>query len=289
MTAATTWRKMPSLMIPHRNSATMSVKVIASYSSALRTSISPVRRLRPERLWEVDALRGVAIIMMVIYHLLWDLTALGGFPINVFTGFWHYFQVATASLFTGLVGVGLALRYQTMQQQRQVRYAPFFYRGAAVLSWGVVVGVVTYLFDPTMYVRWGILHLIGFSILITWPLLRFRWLNLVLAIALVVAGRVVMLLGLNIGWLDWLGLDASPRQAFDYFPVIPWLALPLFGLFLGNTLYAQGTRRFALPDIGHWTFVRLLRMMGQNSLLIYLLHQPILLLTLTVLGIISPV
>lgn len=265
----------------------MTTSLLVSYRTALSSSIRPVRRLRPERLWEIDALRGVAIIMMIVYHLLWDLHAIGGFSVNIYTGFWHFFQVTTASLFTGLVGVGLALRYQVMQKQGSVHYRPFFFRGAAVFSWGVVVGIVTYLFDSGMYVRWGILHLIGFSILLAWPLLRFRWLNLVLAITILLTGKIVLLLGLNLDALDWLGLDAYPRQAFDYFPLIPWLALPLIGIFLGNSIYVQGDRRFALPEIGNSAFVRLLRFMGQNSLLIYLLHQPILLVTLSALGVIS--
>ncbi len=225
--------------------------------------------------------------MMVLYHLLWDLRALGGWAIDVYTGFWHYFQVTTASLFTGLVGVGMALRYQTMHEQGNVRVEPFLLRGAVVLSWGIVVGFVTFLFSPDMYVRWGILHLIGFSLLVGWPLVRFRWLNLAGAIVLLLAGQVVMALSLNYSWLDWLGLDAMPRQAFDYFPVIPWLALPLLGVFFANTVYRRGGRRFAMPDWGDRLFFRVLRLMGQNSLLIYLLHQPLMLAILAALGIIS--
>ncbi len=265
----------------------MSVNPFSSYLSGLQASVRPVRHLRPDRLWEIDALRGVAIVMMVIYHLLWDLQGLGGYKINVYTGFWHYFQLATASLFTGLVGVGLALRYQTMQAQGAARYRPFFLRGAEIFTWGVVVGVVTYFFDPHLYVRWGILHLIGFSILVAWPFFRFRWLNLALGIALLLWGRGIALAGLNIGWLDWLGLDATPRLAFDYFPIIPWFGLPLIGMFLGNTLYTRGLRRFSLPDLGALAPARLLRLMGQNSLLIYLLHQPIMIALLTLLGIVS--
>lgn len=266
----------------------MIANLSTSYASALRASIRPVRRLRSDRLWEIDALRGLAIIMMIVYHLLWDLSALGGYAINVYSGFWRYFQVTTASLFTGLVGVSMALRYQAMREQRKISYAPFFWRGAAIFSWGLVVGIVTFLFDPSMYVRWGILHLIGFSIVVSWPLLRFRWPNLALALALLLAGRVVMRAGLDFSWLDWLGLDASPRQAFDYFPMIPWLSLPLLGLFVGNSLYAHVARRLPLPALGDAPLIRLLRLMGQNSLLIYLLHQPILLAVLTGLGVVSP-
>ena len=40
--------------------------------------------------------------MMVVYHLLWDLHSLGGYDIALRTGFWSYWQITTASLFTTL-------------------------------------------------------------------------------------------------------------------------------------------------------------------------------------------
>jgi uncharacterized membrane protein len=71
-----------------------------------------------ERLWEIDALRGVAILMMVVYHLLWDLASLGGYDITLRSGFWSYWQIVTASLFTGLVGLSLTLSYSRERQTR---------------------------------------------------------------------------------------------------------------------------------------------------------------------------
>ena len=84
---------------------------LTTYLSGMRTSITPVRALRAERLWEIDTLRGIAIIMMVVYHLLWDLASLGGYDIALRTGFWSYWQIVTASLFTTLVGLSMTLSY----------------------------------------------------------------------------------------------------------------------------------------------------------------------------------
>lgn len=65
------------------------------------------------RFWEIDALRGVAIIMMVIYHLLWDLYFFAVLPnIALQVGFWKYYQRTTASLFLTLVGVSLVVSYK---------------------------------------------------------------------------------------------------------------------------------------------------------------------------------
>lgn len=259
---------------------------IKAYLRGMRASVRFNPSLRTDRLWEIDAWRGVAMIMMVIYHFVWDLHGLGGYDIAVRSGFWKYFQLATASSFIAIVGVALAVRYQRMTAPGGAHYAPIFQRGLQVFSWGLVVGAVTYLFQPSQYVRFGILHLIGLSILIAYPFLRFRRLNLILGISLLLLGKLAPLVVQQTGWLDWLVAGQFVRPAFDYFPVIPWFGVVLIGIFIGNTLYRAGTRRFPLPDLSHLLPARLLRLMGQNSLLLYLIHQPILIAVLTLLGLI---
>jgi uncharacterized membrane protein len=261
---------------------------LGTYLSGMRTSITPVLGLREDRVWEIDMLRGVAIFMMVVYHLLWDLQGLAGYDIDVYTGFWHYWQIATASLFLLLVGVSLTLSYH-QSLQRHPDQSPFpkiLLRAAEVFSWGMVVTLVTYLFDPVWYVRFGILHLIGVSMVFGYFFLRFRWLNLVLGILVMALGWVVPVVGLDIEALSWLGLDATPGTVFDHSPMIPWFGRVLIGIFIGNTLYANGVRQFRLPDLSNWLLVRTLRLMGQNSLLIYLIHQPIMIILLVLLGVV---
>ncbi|MEZ4658418.1 MAG: heparan-alpha-glucosaminide N-acetyltransferase domain-containing protein [Caldilineaceae bacterium] len=68
--------------------------------------------IRPNRLWEVGALRGVAIVMMVTYHLMWDLWFFRLVANQTFLSlFWELFQRTTASLFLLLVGVSLTISY----------------------------------------------------------------------------------------------------------------------------------------------------------------------------------
>jgi uncharacterized membrane protein len=262
---------------------------LTSYFSGMRASVRPVLRLRGERLWEIDALRGVAIIMMVIYHLLWDLSSLGGYDIAMRSGFWGVWQNVTASLFTGLVGVSMTLSYARARagQPGGSLWPMFARRGLFVFSWGMVISVVTYLaLGPSAFVRFGILHLIGFSIVIAYPLLRFRWLNLALGVGVIALAPVFASLSIDTPWLEWLA--ATPGHGVDYAPLIPWFGRVLIGIFIGNTLYRGGERRFTfdLPFQNNG-LVTLLRLMGQNSLLIYLLHQPILLATLSLLGVIQ--
>lgn len=263
------------------------MKVLSTYLSALRSSIRPVWHLQSDRLWEIDMMRGVAIVMMVVYHFMWDLRGLAGYDINVYTGFWHIWQQITANFFIGIAGVSLTLSYgraKNRDGKTSSSWGKFVIRGAVVLTWGLVVSVVTYFVDPSHYVRFGILHLIGVSIIIAYPFLRFRWLNLVLGIMLLLMAQIIPFFGLDNPWLAPLGLNAFPPQSFDYFPLIPWFGVVLLGIFLGNSLYTDGQRRFNLPDIGNAFGIRTLRLLGQNSLLIYLLHQPIMIFFLVLLG-----
>lgn len=259
-----------------------------TYFTGLRASVRPVFVLRAGRLWEIDALRGVAIVMMVVYHLLWDLASLGGYDIALRTGFWSWWQIVTASLFTGLVGLSLTLSYNRERQTHPAGslWPKFIIRGLTIFTWGLVIGVVTFLALGTgYYVRFGILHLIGLSIILAYPFLRFRWLNLVLGVLLTLLGPAIQGLRLDLPWFEWLA--PTPGSGVDYAPLIPWFGRVLIGVFLGNLLYPGGQRRFALADHSNNALARLLRLLGENSLLIYLIHQPILLMTLALLGVIG--
>jgi uncharacterized membrane protein len=262
------------------------MSALNAYFSGMRSSVRPVVILKEDRLWEIDALRGVAIVMMVIYHFLWDLHSLGGYDIALRTGFWSYWQIVTASLFTGLVGLSLTLSYNRERQTHPTGslWPKYIIRGLTILTWGVVIGVVTYLaLGVGAYVRFGILHLIGLSIILAYPFLRLRWANLALGVLVILVGSVVPRLELGLPWLEWLA--PTPGSGVDYAPLFPWFGRVLIGIFLGNTLYAGGVRRFSLPDASHNALVRLLRLLGENSLLIYLIHQPILIGILFLLGI----
>ncbi|MEA3335126.1 MAG: heparan-alpha-glucosaminide N-acetyltransferase [Chloroflexota bacterium] len=262
---------------------------LSTYFTGMRASITPVRQARGDRLWEIDLLRGIAIMMMVIYHLVFDLYAFGSYPIDLFGPFWKTWQNITASLFLGLVGLSLTLSYNAARQGGGSGnlFGKYLIRGLQVFSWGMLITLVTFFVNPAVFVRFGILHLIGVSIIISYPLLRFKWLNLFLGIAILVLGQLLPVLNPNISWLGWLGLDQSPGAVFDWAPIIPWYARVVLGILIGNTLYAGGERHFPLPDLSQNVLVRGLRLMGQNSLLIYLIHQPILIVLLTLTGMIS--
>jgi uncharacterized membrane protein len=76
-----------------------------------------------------------------------------------------------------------------------------------------------------------------------------------------------------------LGIEPTNHVYADYFPLIPWSGVVLLGIFLGNTLYTNGERRYPLP-LSSMPFMPL-QWLGERSLMLYLLHQPILVAILT--------
>ncbi len=239
------------------------------------------------RLWEVDALRGVAIVMMVIFHLMWDFWAFRIMPgLVLYAGFWKYFQRTTAITFLLLVGLSLTISYRRTKQ-RQGGVTPdwfkFFWRGSRIFAIGMLFtlfGWVTGFGE----VHIGILHFIGLAIAIVYPLLEYRWVNLILWAVFYILGGILQGINLDHNWLVWFGLHTWDYRPLDYFPLIPWLGVVLLGVFLGNTFYDAKGRLFLLPAWGDLLPIQFLRLLGRHSLLIYALHQPIMIGILYLLG-----
>ena len=80
---------------------------------------------RTARLWEVDFLRGLAIVSMVIFHLAYDLDYFRIYEIDLSHGFWFYLARFTASLFLLLVGISLTLSYSRAKLAGQLSQYPF--------------------------------------------------------------------------------------------------------------------------------------------------------------------
>jgi uncharacterized membrane protein len=136
------------------------------------------------------------------------------------------------------------------------------------------------------FILFGVLHFVGVSIVLAYPFLRLRTFNLFAGSIFILIGIYLQGLTFNFPWLLWLGFVPYNFYTLDYFPIFPWFGLVLIGIFLGNKFYQDGKRGFKLPDLSGSFIVDLLGTLGRNSLAIYLVHQPIIVATLFLLGIV---
>ncbi|KAF1074665.1 DUF1624 domain-containing protein [Methanogenium sp. MK-MG] len=241
------------------------------------------------RFWEIDTARGIAIMMMVTYHMIYDLVYFGVADIAVTSGFWRAFALTCACTFVFLVGLSLHIsRERAMQRGVEGRalVRKYLMRGLFILALGCGITVVTWYVIGGGYILFGILHLIGLSICLAPLFFSLQRKNLIAGVIVLALGLVMTGTGGPI-WLAWLGIHPAGFYSVDYEPLIPWFGLVLLGLGTGAYLYPKGRplRRITQPCP---PVTDLLAAAGRHSLLIYIIHQPVLILLMMVAGIIPP-
>ncbi len=243
------------------------------------------------RYWEIDTMRGIAIICMIVFHSVYLIVFSGYIEIDMFSGFWWIFPRCIAASFLLLVGVSLTISFSRVREKlaQTALVAKFSLRGLMIVGFGACITLVT-LFVPGMEGRtvfFGILHLIGVMIVICFFFLRFNLANLAIGIAVIGLGLGLGLFKFDFNWLLWLGFRPADYYPVDYLPILPWGGFVFIGLFLGNTFYRDGARSFAFPDFGRMIPVRALSFLGRHSLGIYLAHIPIIYGILILIGMIG--
>jgi uncharacterized membrane protein len=239
------------------------------------------------RFWELDLLRGCAVIMMVVFHLAYDLNYFGVYGLDMYSGFWFYLARITAGTFILLVGVSLSLsseRARLLGQQRL--FIKLLKRGLKIFALGLGITAATYLLIANGFIVFGILHFIGASIILAYPFLNMKAQNIIIGLIIIAVGLYLQGMAVNFPWLLWLGLPPRDFYTLDYIPLFPWFGVILIGIFIGNTFYGGYRRRIDPPDLSGYAPTRFFILLGRISLPIYLIHQPVLIMILYLSGLI---
>jgi uncharacterized membrane protein len=236
------------------------------------------------RFWEVDLLRGAAVIMMISFHFAFDLSYFSLLPLDFYSGAWFFLARGTAGLFLLLVGISLVLSASRAEQQKRDVFRHLLKRGLWIFSLGMGLTLASYILIGEGFIIFGVLHLIGISIILSYPLLKRQRLSGLLGFSIIFAGWHLQGMEFDHPCLLWLGLTPAGFYSLDYFPLIPWWGVVLVGVSLGSFFYWGYRRRVRLPDLSSSPPIRPFLALGRNSLLIYLVHQPILIGLLLLLG-----
>lgn len=240
------------------------------------------------RFWEIDALRGIAITLMVLFHLVYDLVFFDVLQIDIWSGPVLYIGRSAAMLFVFLVGVSLTLSHSRSKVSGlQVSFKKYLKRGFHIFLWGLVFTIGSWLLFPDEFIVFGVLHFIGVAIVLSYPLLKYRLLNLIGGFMVLFLGGLVENFTVDFPWLIWLGLTPAGFQTLDYFPLLPWFGITMFGIFTGNMLYPDYRRKYELLDLSRNPLISALEFLGRKSLMIYIVHQPLLVFILYAAGIID--
>lgn len=225
------------------------------------------------RLPAVDIGRGVALAAMIIYHFSWDLDYFEFINDNVASDLgWRIFARMIAASFLFLVGVSLVLATRSGFNRRS-----YWIRMGQVTAGAAAVTAATWFVFPEFFVFFGILHNIAVSSILGIVFLRAPvWIVMGAAV-----GCILLPAYPTSGLFDhpillWTGLATERPQSADFVPLFPWFATVLFGIVCARLglLSPRLIAWLAQPRDG--LFGRILRIAGRNSLVVYLVHQPIL-------------
>jgi len=225
-----------------------------------------------KRLEIIDLLRGVALAAMTVFHFAFDLELFGikeqGF---ISQPHWKYFARGIASSFLILTGFSLFLAHY-----QGVNWDKWCWRLLKIAGAALLITIATYFATPTQFIFFGILHQIAFASVAGLLFLKIAW----PALLLLSVGFFTAPLYLKNQILDsplwwWSGLQEVTPVSSDYVPVFPWFSAVLIGIAFAKII----TSKALYNTMESWELsakpLRLLKFMGRNSLVYYLLHQPI--------------
>jgi uncharacterized membrane protein len=214
------------------------------------------------RLVAIDALRGCAIALMVAYHFCFDLQYYGWIQTNFNEDpFWLWSRTIIVSLFLCVAGISLVLA-----NRNGISWPGFQKRFGILAGCAALTSVSSYLLFPQSWIFFGVLHFIAVASVLGLGFLRYPRLALLVGIVLIALGCFVQLPFFNQTGLQFIGLMTYKPVTEDYVPLLPWFGVVLVGMFMGSK-----------TPLLKWPRAAFLAYIGRHSLLIYMLHQPLLL------------
>lgn len=249
------------------------------------------------RAFELDALRGLSIVMMLCHHFIFDVRYI--FDIDAFAFqdskiFNYIAQPLFLCIF--LCVSGICCQFSKNNLRRAVRM------GIAALTLSAMMSVFSIIFEEGLFVFFNILHLLTVGTLIYWFVERLEARKakkesmqqneiiiiqsrnnvyfLIVAMVFLLGLQVIPEISGNVNTYLFLPLGILPRDYLpmgDYLPMIPWLGVFIIGIVIGRSIYRE--KKSIFPGVPP-TFLKLTRpfeWVGKNSLAVYLLHQPVML------------
>lgn len=227
--------------------------------------------MKKQRIWELDAFRGLCILGMIVIHFFFDLRFFAGVSIDLPEAYFFVKQYGHV-LFILISGICATLATKTLR------------RGLIVFGCGLLVTYVTTFMEEIIGISdiriwFGILHLLGVCMML-YPLFRKLpfWALSIIGAGFVVLGFWMKNQTVFVDYLFPIGLCSNKIfTGSDFFPLFPGLGWFLVGSAIGKILYRNKQTLFPKAPTNFF-LIRFLRFVGRHSLEIYLLHQPILVL-----------
>jgi len=252
-----------------------------------------------KRFYEIDTIKGVAVILMVIFHFFYLANEMGVNDYNVSGGLLYSAAKIAHVTFIFMVGINLTISYLRYKEKKKnlkeeelnnSYNGKQFKRGLFLIGAGMIMTLLSYLAFKDKYIKFGILHFIGVAVILSIFIVKDKHLAL---IASAIVGLLYAILNnsaLKNAIYDkcqefpmgcFISGVANVRYtALDHFSLIPYFGLLSFGIFIGHLLYNSKSRNFITTNKRNSSFekykdnvvIKGLSTLGKNSFKIYFTH-----------------
>jgi uncharacterized membrane protein len=257
--------------MPRKKKKNVPARAVPKNTGGKATPLQPAAQ-RPSRIALVDALRGAAIVMMAAYHFAFDLNYFRFLHQNFYEdAFWITSRTIILGSFLTLVGISL-----TLSTNNGIRWSAYGRRLVQIAACAIIVSIGSYMLFPQSWIFFGVLHFIFIASVLGLAFIRLYWANLLAGTALIAVGSSIAFPVFDHPYLNWFGLMTHKPITEDYVPLLPWFGVVLIGMFVGKRVFG-GARGAGTMQWKAGTFGRPLTWAGRHSLLLYMVHQPVLL------------
>ncbi len=240
-----------------------------------------------QRIWELDFIRGICVLLMIWDHFMYDIYDIFGDSwvmasssnlgiVELAEKYWDgplrtLFHPIIFSLFFILCGISCNLSRNNLK------------RGIEALFLAFGITAVTSMFGAQITILFGVLHMLAFSIIIYYIISKVCLDNKrLISLVCLIAGIVIILV--NQYYIAYPPENADQFMGFiaeyfdynysaDYFPLLPHLGYVLLGASVGEFIY--GGKQSVLPILDKYGWYKPISFWGNKALLVYVLHQPI--------------
>ncbi|MEM4455973.1 MAG: heparan-alpha-glucosaminide N-acetyltransferase [Archaeoglobaceae archaeon] len=216
------------------------------------------------RYWQIDFARGIAVILMLFFHLFFDASYFQ--KIELSGAFWFVFPRFIGGMFIFISGFTLSYthRDRTLFSVSKLRRIAKF----AVIA--IAITIATMMFAPDEFVVFGIIHFFAVASLLAMFFVKKEKVCLFLGVCLTILGFYIQQFRFPFWHLFWLGLIPEGFRTLDYYPLLPWFGVMLLGMYFGKKIRLRAVNYKE-------NFVSFL---GRHSLAIYLIQHPVIVLLL---------
>lgn len=251
-----------------------------------------LRKTKKNRAFELDLLRGFAIFMMILHHFAYDLRFIFHYDVFAFIGaecdwFWAFLHPFFIFIFVGVSGI--CCQFSRNNFRRAGKLA------LVAVTFSVVTVAADHFLDLGCAIYFNVLHLLAIATFLFAIFDHFeqkktggrqsRGGDMVLL--LIVALFMWLLHGIpyyegtiHNKWIFILGITPHADSVMtmgDELGMIPWIGVFFLGVLIGRHVYKEKETFFPRTPKAVLTASRPLEWIGRNSLLVYLIHQPIVL------------